>query len=54
MPNTYFPIKVYRNLLSNCTSYSTNNAQNEYKYPAVFVLQIPVGQVFSEHASDEF
>ena len=28
-----------RVLLSNCTSQSTNNAQNEYKYHAVFVLQ---------------
>ena len=26
-------------LLSNCTSQSTNNAYDEYKYHAVFVLQ---------------
>ena len=29
----------YMLLLSNCASWSTNNAQNEYKYHAIFVLQ---------------
>ena len=29
----------YLPLLSNCPLWSTNNAQNEYKYNAVFVLQ---------------
>ena len=29
--------KIYLDLLSNCTSQSTNNAQYEYKYHAVFV-----------------
>ena len=29
----------YQLLLFNCIQWSTNNTQNEYKYPTVFVLQ---------------